>query len=299
MLHRSLPTQDIFAGPAELDEDDLAQLAEVEDTDVIAVVDSTQSVPVVPRLGDVNPRPRYKDPPHSSRPLLPIPVDPLYYDCFSSFAPSYDSSAATLSYLDSVAFRTSRDLLLSHETASAAAAAPRPPPLPAPLPVPSLDPDIDVATLEREGWIQNARVEMRRDGELERNRTRIRELVRLQRERLRASRPEVGAVLGGRKVEAKTGPEEARTARELLTSFTSLLAQAPPGSLIPGETVRLATPLVLAHHTQDRSYSGSLDPQNSVAVRESRMSRPLPDSSTASGGAGGANAYAQVKMEED
>jgi hypothetical protein len=104
MLHRGLPTVDLFSSATELDEEDLAQLVhrtsplsflavctddrgqEVEDTDVIAV-ESTPASNSTSRLRDINPRLPPISRPHpattatrggnSSPPLPPFPTNSL------------------------------------------------------------------------------------------------------------------------------------------------------------------------------------------------------------------------------
>ena len=68
------------------------------------------------------------------------------------------------------------------------------------------------------------------------------------------------------------------TARELLASFTSLVAQTHPAAVISGDVVRRATPAILALHAHDRSYIGQLAPANAQALKESRMNRARFDS---------------------
>lgn len=70
MLHRSLPTMDLFTSAESLSNDDLSSMVNVTDTDVVAVLpsevksedrdeSSSLSLPVapVPTLADVNPNP--------------------------------------------------------------------------------------------------------------------------------------------------------------------------------------------------------------------------------------------------
>ncbi|KAK4056312.1 hypothetical protein OIO90_002756 [Microbotryomycetes sp. JL221] len=108
MLHRGIGNVDLFSSAAELSRQDLVTLAQSQDTDIIALTSSTKPSFTElegsqATLGAANPRlPNFGSPFAETQAHNPSPVTFLYYDPFQSFAPSFDSSLATLGSAESV-----------------------------------------------------------------------------------------------------------------------------------------------------------------------------------------------------
>lgn len=221
MLHRGLPTVDLFTSAAELSADDLAAL--VTGPSLLLPPSEPSSHP--PRRGRhgrdrrppllklFRPRSHSRTSQHSPTrspsshhreaqyvlcplssslltPALAAPVSFLYYDPFSSFAPSHDSTGSTLSYTSSTSHLQSLSALEAHRETSAL-----------PPSLPTIDPSLTPLVLSpeeeellralgvdpqavKEGWESNLV-----DRTLGENGERLGLLLRGQWERLRKGEP--------------------------------------------------------------------------------------------------------------
>ncbi|ORY90837.1 hypothetical protein BCR35DRAFT_107993 [Leucosporidium creatinivorum] len=284
MLHRGLATMDVFTSAASLTDAELAQLATAEDTDVIAVQPGpkpTTPLPEIPAptLGALNPRPIARAPAPPLAPPEPTPVTLLYYDPYQSFAPSYDSTASTLSYSESTTHRLSKTRLKRWEDDLALVdSTPFPPPIASTSaiePSPKLELTQAEKELLREAGVESEEFEEGWEGverqlkvwdTLQMNGELLGDLMRGQWRRLREGVSEAG-------------PGEAEAASRLYDSFSTLLASRPRSSsstttaaLVPSaSSIHSALPTLLASMAREPAYQGTLDPQNQRAVKESAM----------------------------
>lgn len=257
----------------------------------------------------------------------------LYYDPFASFAPTYDSTGATLTYSQTVATRLSRARLLQWEAEVTAPSdlATVLPALPPPKNARPLSKGEDVSLTGEDGGAGEGGAETERVTEevelwrqLGENSVMIGQLVREQWARLKGSPEAEGEVVNigqtpgaGVKV-LKVAEREQATASTLLRSLTALVASRrveppPPGSravslLPPAESLRASTPtLVAALRPAPPTFVGTLEPQNFRAIREGGLRRKgaVAGQGVGANGANGVNGGGQAgpglvvpKMEE-
>ncbi|GAA97701.1 uncharacterized protein L969DRAFT_279374 [Mixia osmundae IAM 14324] len=248
MLHRTVAGRsDVYTGPAQLTPEDVLRLAELKDTDVVQIANGPT------RHDELKP-----SQPHKTlgsilsaglaparqliRPKLSEP-NMLYYDPFASFAPSYDSAGASLSYGQQL------ERLMSRQRASEARHRPASGPSSRAIePIAIEDPgEIDPQLLE--GYSLNTRdiieavEDMAEEEEITRrlveNAGRLRSLQAAQLNRLHAQARNHDIHIP---VKLAATEQEAREAKYLLASLGSLVSIcSSQDSLIPSaESLRRA-----------------------------------------------------------
>ena len=276
----------------------------VKDTDVVAVhspqPSTSQSWPSsfaspAPKLSDTNPRPAFSR--HTKNTNLTPSAEPvtfLYYDPYLSFAPTYDSSSASLSYRQSVSQRTARQSLQTWGQRTL-------PPLP-PAERPSavrsaLDPTLLQQNQEEASsddlilYLRNVEDTQIVDQRLQENAELLRSLQEAQFERLRRS------ATGRDRADAAAlvGELEAETADRVSRSLTTILNARPRTSQSP--VISEALPAEQAYRQIKRevvqpeasAYYGLLDPRNGRSVRDYLMTTPassLPKAALNGAGSG-------------
>ena len=237
------------------------------------------------RLKDINPHPSAsKNQPTDLVPRVE-PVSFLYYDAYASFAPTYDSGRATMSYAQSVHVKTSRQTVRDWETRSI-----KLPPLPPTSRASDEGASRDVAkmlhqaqsTSSGEGlseediaWalktMDTSRVI---DQRLAQTAEHLKYLQEAQWARLRASQ-ERGSIHSQRVLPSAT-VEENEAVQRVVEGLSGILNARPrmlgdiATALPPSKDNlrRLANELV---QTQTEGYYGSLDKMNAKAIRNDVM----------------------------
>ncbi|GAA6003412.1 hypothetical protein JCM10207_000322 [Rhodosporidiobolus poonsookiae] len=312
MLHRALATGvDLFTSAAILSEADLEELAQVPDTDLIAVhppsatTSSLSSVPA-PSLGSLSPAPplplfapsvpalaRFNlapGQPSATAAAAAEGVEMLYYGPTSSFAPAFDSARAAGTGATYAA--SARRALADARTRrwEAALTSPAPPPAASSLPSAPAGPALDTATREllAEMGVDASQVEQAaREADLWAELRSVGEALRrvggMQVARVRSAAAAKGKEEGVKTegedegVGAKAGERERAEATALLSSLTALLSRhrSTPASRIlpPPQALARLAPLILASlpSAREPSYTGALDEVNHRAVREGQV----------------------------
>ncbi|KAM0792857.1 hypothetical protein ACM66B_002621 [Microbotryomycetes sp. NB124-2] len=292
MLHRGVGDVDIFSSATELSNQEFAMLAQSQDTDVIHLLSST-SVFAEPEgkeatLGASVSRPKR---PILSGPAEPRPVEFLYYDPFQSFAPSYDSSPATLGSVQSVAQRRSKarleewdESLRSDEPDASTTRATRS------LSLSREDEQVLTQSgIDSQALLSN--VNLAQEDETSRKLSESGKLLtRLIKARLVRTRDGNNVV----------GESENRDASQVVSTFVDLLSLRPKPRLVvgttadasssssssfskaharalsivpPKEAVRSSMSRIHQSMSRDSVYYGTLEQGNAVAVKSSEMER--------------------------
>ena len=258
----------------------------VKDTDVVLVHSSqppaaqpwpSSFVNPAPKLLDTNPRPAFSR--HTKNNNFTPSAEPvtfLYYDHYLSFAPTYDSSSASLSYRQSVSQRAARQSLQTWGQRTL-------PPLP-PVESPSaVRSAIDPTLLQQEQgeasindltlYLRNVEDSQIVDQRLQENAELLRSLQEAQFERLRRS----AAGRDRTDAAALVSELEAETADRVSRSLTTILNARPRTAQSP--IASEALPVEQAYRQIKRevvqpdagAYYGLLDPRNGKGVRDYLM----------------------------